>query len=71
MAKTQKVLDIVEHGCWLICIKDLTSEYNKYKLFLKWYNPGTGYRRKLIAKYDNFTSVLIAAQNTYARLESK
>ena len=58
--KTMKVLEIYEGGFWLICVKDCTEVMNPYRLYRKYYEPGNGYHKKMLAKYADFISVLHA-----------
>ena len=67
--KTQKVLDIRENGLWLICIKHLTPDYNQYHLYKQWYDPGKGYKKKQIAAYNDFMSILNAIRAIYTSLK--
>ena len=54
--KTRKVLTINENGLHLECIKDMTTNRNPYRLYSIWFD--TGWHRKEIARYQDFTSIL-------------
>ena len=58
MAKTRKVMNIQTNGVWLTCIRHEDAKNNKYYLYTNWYNVGE--HKRLIAKYANFQSVLLA-----------
>lgn len=54
--KTRKVLDICVEGVWLECVMNLTTNRNPYKLYLcRWED---GKKRKKVAEYQNFVSVI-------------
>lgn len=38
--KTQKVMDILLHGKFYVCILDMEAKRNPYKLYEKWYDMG-------------------------------
>jgi len=68
--KTMKVLDVCESGCWLICVKDCTGKMNPYRLYRKYYEPGKGYRRKMVAKYADFISVICAIRSIFTAIDA-
>lgn len=53
--KTRKVLDINAEGKRFVCILHMGTT-NPYKLYQMWYDRG--WKRKQIAKYANFISIL-------------
>ena len=63
MAKTRKILDICEHGKHFICIKDVSTNRNPYKFYETWWNAG--WHRKLLARYQDFDSVLMHILQEY------
>lgn len=60
MAKTTKIMDInmMNGSGKFICIYDSAAKFNPFKLYLKWYSPGTGWHRKKLADYADTQSVL-------------
>ena len=55
--KTMKIMDINNSGDHLICIKDLTTKRNPYKIYQVYWKDG-GWHRKLLTKYQDFESVV-------------
>lgn len=55
--KTQKVMDILLHGKFYVCILDMEAKRNPYKLYEKWYDMG--WHRKKLAEYGDMDSVLM------------
>lgn len=68
MAKSKKCMEITVEGVWLECIM-MFGKKNPYRLYLKTYDPATGYHRKQVAAYANFVSVIehirTVAHNTH------
>lgn len=59
--KTRKCMEINVEGICIVCIFDLRTGRNPYKLYLKWYDGKT--HRKKVAEYENFMSVLDHLRN--------
>lgn len=54
--KTRKVMELQYNGAGYICILDMTTQRNPYKLYRKWYDMG--WHRKKIVEYGDMDSVL-------------
>lgn len=54
--KTRKVMELQYNGAWYICILDMTTQHNPYKLYRKWWDGG--WHRRKIVEYGDMDSVL-------------
>lgn len=70
MQKTRKVMNIEANGVWLTCIYRYDAKMNKYYLYQNWWDGGE--HKRLVAKFANFQSVLLACANvSQFKLESE
>ena len=65
--KTRKCMEICVEGICVVCIFDLRTRRNPYKLYLKWYDGKT--HRKKVAEYGNFISILDHLRNYAIRTD--
>ena len=56
MAKTQKIMEITISRTRYLVIKDITSKYNPYKVYRKWWDHGD--HRQKVTEYADIESVL-------------
>lgn len=54
--KTRKIMEMEFNGSTYVCIHDMETKRNPYKLYKKWYDRG--WHRTKITEYTDFDSIL-------------